>query len=772
MAKSRVPYLRVLLLTAITITALGTGGAYLARSRRAAQNRQAPPVRIPSDVNQSAQGFSMSKTDGKRTLFKVTARKAVDFRETGKSELEDVEIEIFGATGDRSDHIRSKHCLYDSKANRIFSEGEVEIELASLPGQAPLPAPLRRGSPMWVKTSGLLFDQETQVATTDKELSFRFDQGKGQSHGAVYDSRAQSLVLKQGVQLSIEKRDPPVEMRAAEMRYLQKENQLRMTHPELRREGQSVTADEGVVFLDDHRNAKSATLTGHIQGTDTSNGRDSQFAADRLELTLDDRQQVTFATATGNVSGANRSRGGRSEGHAARLEMDFTGPEGSLRTAEWKGQVRMIFHPDPAQPKGQTKTVTSEQVEMVMQPGGRELATARTLAPGRLEISGGGEPRRVLTANNFRMEFGAKDQVKQLRAQGQVRSESEVEQRAGSKPAPPRITTSDQLVADFTADTQQIETVEQSGHFTYQEGDRQGKGDRATYQASTTTTVLVGGKDDPQFWDPTGRVIAKRITINDKTGEALAEQDVRATQIPSDNDKSSALLAGTGQNKKDPLHATTDRLRWDRKAGISHYEGGPGGRARLWQGQDFLEARTVDMDRPNRKVTASGDVYSFLVQEGKEPMRITAENLVYTDGDRRAHYERQVVMKSQDMVATSAALDAYLSPPEASAQQANSQSRLERAVATGNVHMNQPARPAQPGHKAVPARRGEAERGEYSAQEDKVILSGGQPKIYDDVRGTTSGRELTYFIADDRILVVGDENLRTLSEHRVTKKPR
>ena len=118
MAKSRVPHFRALLLTAITLTTLGTGGVYLARTRRAAQNRPAPPVRIPSDVNQAAQGFSLSKTDGTRTLFKVTAKKAVDFRETGKSELEDVEIEVFGKTGDRSDHIRSRHCIYDSKANR------------------------------------------------------------------------------------------------------------------------------------------------------------------------------------------------------------------------------------------------------------------------------------------------------------------------------------------------------------------------------------------------------------------------------------------------------------------------------------------------------------------------------------------------------------------------------------------------------------------------------------------------------------------------------
>ena len=135
--------LRGLLMAAIVVTAVATAVVYVVRQRRAARIAPAPLQRIPSSVTQAAQGFSISRTEAGRTLFKATAKKAVDYKETGKSELEDVEIIIYGTTGDRADRITSSKCEYDSKKGLIYSEGEVAIELASLPGQVPLPEAAR-----------------------------------------------------------------------------------------------------------------------------------------------------------------------------------------------------------------------------------------------------------------------------------------------------------------------------------------------------------------------------------------------------------------------------------------------------------------------------------------------------------------------------------------------------------------------------------------------------------------------------------------------------
>jgi hypothetical protein len=66
-------------------------------------------------------------------------------------------------------------------------------------------------------------------------------------------------------------------------------------------------------------------------------------------------------------------------------------------------------------------------------------------------------------------------------------------------------------------------------------------------------------------------------------------------------------------------------------------------------------------------------------------------------------------------------------------------------------------------------RKATAERGEYNATDGKFIMSGGNPAIYDAVEGTTTGRQLTFFLADDTIIVDSENGSRTLTRHRVEK---
>jgi len=57
----------------------------------------------------------------------------------------------------------------------------------------------------------------------------------------------------------------------------------------------------------------------------------------------------------------------------------------------------------------------------------------------------------------------------------------------------------------------------------------------------------------------------------------------------------------------------------------------------------------------------------------------------------------------------------------------------------------------------------------YTAEDSKFVLSGGNPAVYDATEGTTTGRELTFNIADDTIIVDSGTGTRTLTKHRVQK---
>jgi len=49
------------------------------------------------------------------------------------------------------------------------------------------------------------------------------------------------------------------------------------------------------------------------------------------------------------------------------------------------------------------------------------------------------------------------------------------------------------------------------------------------------------------------------------------------------------------------------------------------------------------------------------------------------------------------------------------------------------------------------------------------VMSGGTPTIFDGSAGTTTGRQLTFFLASDTIIVDSENGSRTLTKHRVDR---
>jgi lipopolysaccharide export system protein LptA len=83
--------------------------------------------------------------------------------------------------------------------------------------------------------------------------------------------------------------------------------------------------------------------------------------------------------------------------------------------------------------------------------------------------------------------------------------------------------------------------------------------------------------------------------------------------------------------------------------------------------------------------------------------------------------------------------------------------QLSRVVAQGSVVVRQADR------------RGLAEQAEYTAADEKFVLSGGEPTLTDASGDTTTGHSLTFFVASDTIFIDSQEGSRTLTKHRVEK---
>ena len=350
---------------------------------------------------------------------------------------------------------------------------------------------------------------------------------------------------------------------------------------------------------------------------------------------------------------------------------------------------------------------------------------------------------------------------------------------------PDRISTSESVDAAFLPQGG-IDSITQLGNFAYTDGQPADKrmqawANSARYTPSDQIFVLSG---NPRVADGGMATSARSIRINRATGDALAQGDVKSTYSELKEQPNGALLASAS-----PIHVTAHSMTARSNPGLALYTGN----ARLWQDANIIEAPTIQFDRDRRFVTAEGTaiqpVQTILVQPekgptepgsddknrsekivrkapfkaapqtGLSPISISAAKLTYTDSERRIRYEGGVTAKSQDFTATAKSADAYLLPRS---QTSNNQSfagpgQLDRMVAQGNVVIQQPNRQAD-GQKLV-----------YTAAEDKFVLTGGPPSIFDAEHGKITGVSLTFFRRDDRVLVEGEASSPVVTTTRVAR---
>jgi len=265
----------------------------------------------------------------------------------------------------------------------------------------------------------------------------------------------------------------------------------------------------------------------------------------------------------------------------------------------------------------------------------------------------------------------------------------------------------------------------------------------------------------------TSQTSAQKLTFWQSSGDVRGEGNVRSSDLSSRN--TTMHLAPAASN------ISADNLTGNSKTGRAVYSG----HARLWQGDSVMEAETIELLKNERTMNASGNVRAVFPQApganvnatqdktttpGKTPVLWHAQSarMTYWDAENRAHLSQNVVVQAPDQKMIGQELDLYFTRAKGAVQSNSSQplqgaQQISRAVGTGGVTVVQGERKAT------------AERGEYTASDGKFVMSGGTPTIFDAREGTTSGRQLTFFLADATIIVDSENGSRTLTKHRVEK---
>ena len=756
---------RRLILALIVVVCVAIGAIYyrIHSDTQKAADQTPPPKRSDKKLHQ--ENFDYIKHEGTREIVHVIAKEFTQIGDTDKYDLIDVDLRLFHKDGQTFDQVKSKKAQFDQTSGILFSDGDVEITMG-IPDEEKIKA---TGKLLTIRSSGVEYDSKNGKAKTDREASFSFDRGDGKSIGAVYDPTTRELTMVKDVVLHWKAQTPKqkdMEVQAGNLVYKELDSKVFLSPwSKLKRDTLNVEAGNSIVTLKE--GALQLIESQKAHGINKDPDRTLDFASDSMRMEFDDDGVVKGISGEQNAKVISLTADAQTTVTSNRVDMSFDTAmaDSRLQTAIANGNGYVESKPvaKPNVPMPDTRILRSEKIVLQMNADGKDIKQVETLTPGSVEFipNRPDQKHRTLNGDHIWVDYGPQNRIQQFRAVA-VSTRTDNPTPKGKPPAPPSLTWSKDLKADFDPKNGQMTKLEQSNDFRYEEGDRKARSDKASFDYTKNVITLDGPAS--RVWDPTGSTIGDRIVMNQQTGDMEATGNVSSVR---ERDKARKKAGGEGLLSGDePVQAKAAKMTATHENSIIRYTGN----ALLWQGSNRLQADTVDIDRDKGMIAAHGNVISQFVDKsdpsktsGASSKPATASNkpvftivrapdMVYRDGEKMAHYTGGAVLNRPGMTVQSLELRAFLKTAE------GSDSNLDRAVADGGVKIVQTT--------AGRRRIGTSEHAEYYASEGKVILEGGQPQMVDSAKGMTQGTKLTYFQANDRLLVNGVDTQPAVSNIR------
>jgi lipopolysaccharide export system protein LptA len=784
------------------------------------------PNKIGIDIKQTANGFQFSKSDGKRTLFTVQAGKLKQFKLDGSAELHNVSIVLYGRDSSRFDQIYGDDFSYDKKSGNVTGHGEVQIDLEANPTGQTGPdqgTPRELKNPIHLKTRDLVFNQESGDATTDARVDFTTPQASGWAVGVQYSGKTNVLTLVSQIHVTMGGQKGET-LFATHARITHDPHETVLDHPRLQNEGGTVEAEQATLFLGPDNEVQRVLAIGNVNAGTTGKDADPIHArADQGEMLLAGKQNLLrTATLTGNVH-VERIGSQPMQGDAGRAILTFLG-QNELQKVHAIDGVRLAQRstgngaPNANSSSLQDYDITAPIIDFFVVEGNRldhavtSGAAKITITPAQNSTASSAQTsdqRTVITSGRFDAKFAATPEGSSRLTS--IHGAPDAKIVNASPGLPDRVSTSKMLDVAFLPEGG-ISSIIQQGSVAYDDGQVPSKrtqawADKALYTPADRILVLTGS---PRVSEGSMVTTAKTIRINRVTDDAFADGNVKSTYSELTEQANGALLASAS-----PIHVTAAAMTAHNSPAVALYQGN----ARLWQDANIVVAPSIQFDRDRRFLVAQGTaaqpvstvlVQGKLLQPGqaqpdmvqagkgrpdsshpdkvqpgkiqasKTPLggerkanpkkseekpadngtvAITSARLTYADTDRLAHYEGGVVAKGASFTASANTMDAYLLPrSQTSSNQALAgPGQLDHMVAQGSVIVVQPTR------------RAEGQTLLYTASDDKFVLTGGPPSIFDAERGKITGVSLTFFRADDRVLVEGKASTPVVTQTRMAR---
>jgi lipopolysaccharide export system protein LptA len=342
----RVSRLRVWFAIGAVLMVATVAGMYFYAQYSLRKMVRAVPAKLGVEIQQTAEGFSISKSTDGRTQFTVSASKAVQFKEGGRADLHNVKIVVYGKDASRFDRITGDEFEFDPGSGNIKGKGRVLIYLQTNPegirhpDQSP-PAEIK--TPLHLETDDLVFNKNTGDASATGKVIFQTPQASGSAVGMQYVAKTGTMNLLSAVELTVQ-RAQPVKLEANHGVITKQPHQVYLTTVHMTRERQEAWSDEATFFLREDNTVERVLAAGNVR-TEVRGEAASKSKSSSLKTASLTTSHGTSSAGTSSMAGTSVTRE-RSD----RAELFLTGTRNLLTMAILTGNVQM--HSEKIQDEG------------------------------------------------------------------------------------------------------------------------------------------------------------------------------------------------------------------------------------------------------------------------------------------------------------------------------------------------------------------------------------------------------------------------------------
>jgi LPS export ABC transporter protein LptC len=547
------------------------------------------------------------------------------------------------------------------------------------------------------------FDQSTGMLTAPGAVAFHKGGLSGSGVGMSYDNNNEILALTEMASVTMRNAEEMVTMAfTSGAATLARHDHLELSGGmQVQRGEQMLEADHGVARLSENEEIVTfIELRGRSRVS--GGGAFDSMSANDIDLDYSDDGQIlerVLLTGSGAIAMLAKNGGSGRQFIGETLDLAFAADQ-SLTTVTGRGNVRVDL---PATADAAARSVTAQSFDAT------------------------GEAGKGLTVARFA------DRV-------------EYREEAQGKSAP-RSATSNLLVIGLADDA--VTSAQFTGAVKFQErGGLTASAAAAKYDPSRGTLQLSGADAGgaPRVANNEIVIDAGAIDVTLQGGVMLAKGNVKTTLQPRKDSKLPGLLKeGQGAN------VNAETLEYHGAGGNAVYTG----MAALWQGETAIRGDVITLDQDKGDLVARGSARSTLMLDTGASIGTAAE-IRYEDAKRLISYIAPAPIAPAVTVAPT--LQARLIGAQGDLRADRIEVVLGRANGSADrleAYRNVNVR--------IDMRVATGDRLTYFSEDERYLLAGAPNVGVSVVEGCreTTGKTLTFFKSTDRIIVDGNEELRT-----------